>query len=81
VFPFHTLASALLLVDPRFVSSGNAMQKGDTFLIIPAQKAATNVTVRPILFRVLIRKQSNFMQVKSVVDDFLGGTLTNAQST
>jgi hypothetical protein len=45
VFPFHTVTFGLrvTVVDPSFITSDYATEKVITFLMIPIQKAITNV--------------------------------------
>jgi hypothetical protein len=80
-FPFHALAFVprLIMADSRFVTSDSAKQKDVSFFIIPAQKAVTDVeTFTPILFREF-SLCSSFMEVKSVVGDFIRRTVANLQ--
>lgn len=77
MFAFHTLASALwlIMVDPSFITSYNATQKDVIFLMVLAQKSGTVVQmVMPMLLNALFESPScrNFMDVKSVTDDFTG---------
>jgi hypothetical protein len=69
------------MVDLRFITSDNTMQKGATVLMIPAEEAITDVkAVMPVLF---CKSQNpsctDFMEVNSVVDDFIGRTMTKQQ--
>jgi hypothetical protein len=68
----------LIVVDPCFITGKNAMQKGITYPMILAQKMVTHV---PVLFHELFWNPfyTNFMEMKSVMDDFIGRIVTNLQ--
>jgi hypothetical protein len=70
------------MVDPCFVTVDRVVQKGVTLLMILAQKVVTDVQmVLPVLFYELFWNGfcTNFMEVKSVMDDFIDRTLTDLQ--
>jgi hypothetical protein len=68
------------MVDLHFITSDNATQKGIIFLMIPAQKAVTDVQmVASVPFSEFWNSSyTNPMEVQSVADDFIGRT-TNLQ--
>jgi hypothetical protein len=82
MFPFQTLVFALqrIMVDPCFVPSDDASQKGFTFLMVAVQKAsADGQTVASVLFCELFGNPSctHLMKAKTVVDDFMDRTTTD----
>jgi len=83
MFPFHTLPFTLrlVMVDPCFVTSDDSVQEGFTFFIIAIQMLA-HVQVRQFMQHCELFWEpscTNFMKAKSVVDDFIGRTMTNLQ--
>jgi hypothetical protein len=70
------------VVDPRSITSDNVTQKGVTILMVSVQKALTDVQmVTSMPFCELFRNPTcrNFVKVKSVVDDFIGRTMSSLQ--
>jgi hypothetical protein len=65
-------------VVPRFATSGSASAHGIDFHMMPVLKAVTYVqTDTRVLFREFFRdpRGTNFAEVKSVLYDFIGGTV------
>jgi hypothetical protein len=83
VFVFHTFTFAvwLIMVDPCFVNSDSVTYKGVTFLMIPVRALTPVQSVMPVLFHELFQNTSctNLLEVKSLVNDFRGRTMTNLQ--
>jgi hypothetical protein len=78
VFPVHTLTFALWLsvVDWCSTINGIETQKHVSLAMIPFQKAITYVqTSIPVLF--WNTSCTNFVEVKSMVGDFISRTMTN----
>jgi hypothetical protein len=68
------------MVDPCFVASDDASQKGVTFLTVAVKKAsADGQTYAFVLFCELFGNPSctNLMKAKTVVDDFMDRTMTD----
>jgi hypothetical protein len=68
------------MVDPCFVPTDDASQKGVTFLTVAVQKdLADGQTVAFVLFCELFGNQSctHLMKAKTVVDDFMYRTMSD----
>ena len=85
MFQFHTLLFTLWLVtvDSCFVTSNDSVQEDVTFFIIEIQILLANV--QACLFMQHCEffwdpSCTNFMQAKSILDDFIGRTMTNLQT-
>jgi hypothetical protein len=82
MFPFQTMAFALrrVMVDPCFVPSDDASQKGVTFLTVAVLRASADGQMYAfVLFCELFGNLSctHLMKAKMVVDDFMDTTMTD----
>lgn len=69
-------------MDPHFITSVSVSLKGITIHMIVALKAGTEIqTVISVLFHQLFGDPSctHFVDMKSVMDDFISRTVTNLQ--
>jgi len=84
MFPFHTLPFTLrlIMVDPCFFTSDDSVQEGVTFFIIAIQMLLAHVQAHFFMQHCELfwdPSCTNFMKAKSIVDDFIGRTMTNFQ--
>jgi len=85
MFPFHTLPFTLrlIMVDPCFVTSDDSVQEGVTFFIIAIHILLADVQAHLFMQHCELfwdPSCTNFMKAKSIVDDFIGRTMTNLQT-
>jgi len=70
------------MVDPHFVTSDDSVQEGITFFIIAIKILLADVQARLFMQHCELfwdPSCTNFMKAKSIVDDFIGRTMTNLQ--
>jgi hypothetical protein len=83
MFSLYTLAFAFwsVMVDPRLVSSDNTSQNGVTFVTISVQPALADCHAATLLFSCELfwnTYWTNFSKPKSVFDDYMSKTVTDA---
>jgi len=70
------------MVDPCFIASDDSVEEGVTFFIIAIQMLLEHVQARLFMQHCELfwgPSCTNFMKVTSIVDDFIGRTMTNLQ--
>jgi len=85
MFPFHTLPFTLrlVMVDPCFVTSDDSVQESGIFFIIAIQIFLADVQARLFMQHCELFWEpscTEFMEAKSIVDEFIGRTMTNLQT-
>ena len=68
------------MVDPCFINKDDSVQEGVTFFIIGIQILLADVQVHSFMQHCEFLCDppcTNFMKAKSIVDDFIGRTMTN----
>jgi len=86
MFPFHNLPFTLrlVMVDPCFVTSDDSVQEGVTFFIMAIKILLADVQARLFMQHYELfwyPSCTDFIKAKSIVDDFIGRTMTNLQTT
>ena len=85
MFPVHTLPFTLrlIMVHPCFVTSNDSAQEGTTFNILVIQILLADFRARFFMRHCELfwdPSCTNFMNAKSIVEDFIGRTMNNLQT-